>query len=98
MNQKTNIETKDKPSETVDIFLPDGKVLTGPRGAKVEVFLKALPDWEERQIQGAIINGGLRELSYPINIESHVKPIGMSRSGWGADLPAFPDLSAGSSL
>ena len=78
MNQKFNIETKEWPSENVDIFLPDGQVLTGPRGAKVEVSLKALPDWEERQIQGAIINGGLRELSYPIHIESHVKPIEMS--------------------
>ncbi len=78
MNQKISVETKEKPSETVDIFLPDGKVLSGPRGEKVEVFLKALPDWPDLQIQGAIINGGLRELSYPIHLESHVTPIGMS--------------------
>ena len=78
MNQKISVATKEKPSETVDIFLPDGKVLSGPRGEKVEVFLKALPNWSDLQIQGAIINGGLRELSYPIHLESHVTPIGMS--------------------
>ena len=80
MNQKPDVEIKSTPtpSETVDIFLPDGLVLSGPRGAKVEVFLKSLPDWDEKQIVGAIINGGLRELSYPIKIESEVRPIEMS--------------------
>ena len=78
MNQKTVVQIKNAPSEMVDIFLPDGQVLSGPRGAKVEVFLKDLPDWEDQQIVGAIINGGLRELSYPILMESQVKPIGMA--------------------
>ncbi|MDX9865401.1 MAG: TGS domain-containing protein [Anaerolineaceae bacterium] len=78
MNQKKIVNIKNAPSEMVDIFLPDGRVLSGPRGATVEEFLKSLPDWEEQQIVGAIINGGLRELSYPIKIESQVKPIGMA--------------------
>jgi uridine kinase len=78
MNQNKAVEMKTAPSEMVDIFLPDGQVLTGPRGAKVEEFLKSLPNWEEQQIVGAIINGGLRELSYPITMEAQVKPIGMA--------------------
>ena len=62
----------------VDIFLPDGRVLSGRRSSKVEDFLTQLPEWDDAQIVGAIINGGLRELSYPIEMESHVKPIGMT--------------------
>lgn len=78
MNKQVDVEIRQSPRETVDIFLPDGQVLSGPRHATVEEFLKSLPDWDEQQIVGAIINGGLRELSYPINIESQVTPIRMA--------------------
>lgn len=78
MNRKPESEIRNTPSEMVDIFLPDGRVLSGRRSSKVEDFLTQLPEWDDAQIVGAIINGGLRELSYPIEMESHVKPIGMT--------------------
>jgi uridine kinase len=66
--------------ESVEIQLPDGRIYSGPRGAPVEVFLRALPEWDNPPIVGAIINHELRELTYPITMESRVKPVTMSVS------------------
>lgn len=63
---------------TVEIHLTDGRVYSGPRGVAVEKFLQALPEWLNPPIVGAVINGELRELTYPITMESRVQPITMS--------------------
>lgn len=63
---------------TVEIHLPDGRVYSGPRGTAVEMFLQATPEWLNPPIVGAIINGELRELTYPITMESRVQPVTMS--------------------
>src|SRR5919198_745721 len=76
MNEKINLVP---PRPSVEIQLPDGRVLSGPRGAKVGEFLEALE--YDAQLIAAIVNGDLRELTYPINIESRVIPVTMS----GAD-------------
>src|SRR5215207_2891889 len=64
------------PRSSVEIQLPDGRVLSGPRGAKVGEFLETVE--YEAQVVAAIINGDLCELTYPINIESRVVPVTMS--------------------
>jgi uridine kinase len=64
------------PRSSVEIQLPDGRVLSGPRGAKVGEFLETLN--YEAQVVAAIINGDLRELTYPISIESRVVPVTMT--------------------
>ncbi len=64
------------PRTSVEIQLPDGRVLSGPRGARVGEFLETL-DYAS-QLIAAIVNGDLRELTYPINIESRVIPVTMS--------------------
>jgi uridine kinase len=64
------------PRSSVEVYLPDGRVLSGPRGARVEEFLETLEF--DAQVVAAIINGDLRELTYPINIESRVIPVMMS--------------------
>jgi uridine kinase len=64
------------PRPSVEVHLPDGRVLSGPRGARVEEFLATLE--YESQLVAAIINGDLRELTYPIHIESRVIPVTMS--------------------
>jgi uridine kinase len=63
----------------VEVHLPDGRVLSGPRGAPVGLFLQALPERENPPIVGAIINGELRELTCPIVMEATVRP-----SPWGS--------------
>ena len=64
------------PRPTVEIQLPDGRVLSGPRSAKVEDFLTTLE--YPAQLVAAIINGNLRELTYPIDMDARVTPITIS--------------------
>jgi uridine kinase len=65
-----------QPRPSVEIHLPDGRVLSGPRGAKVEGFLSALKF--DAQPVAAIVNYDLRELTFPIEMDSRVTPITMS--------------------
>src|SRR5688572_10398447 len=73
MNEKITFIS---PRPSVEIYLPDGRVLSGPRGARIGEFLQTLES--EAQIVAAIINGDLRELTYSIEIESRVIPVTMS--------------------
>jgi uridine kinase len=68
------------PRSTVEIHLPDGRVLCGPRNSPVEKFLRALPEEESPPIIGAVVNDELRELTYPIKIDSTVRPVTMGES------------------
>ena len=49
------------PRSEVEIHLTDGRVLSGPRGAEVGEFLSALE--YDSQLDAAIVNGDLRELT-----------------------------------
>src|SRR6188474_249444 len=64
------------PRSSVEIHLPDERVLSGPRGATVGEFLSALE--HDSQLVAAIVNGDLRELTYAIVMESRVEPVSMS--------------------
>lgn len=64
------------PRDEVEIHLPDGRVLSGPRGAKVGEFLSAME--HEAQLVAAIVNGDLRELTYLIALEARVEPVTIS--------------------
>jgi len=77
----SNSEIKVIPlPESVEIYLPDGLVLSGPRGEKIGKFLQVIDDLESAPIVGAIINGELRELTYPITIDSQVRPVTMGEA------------------
>lgn len=67
-----------KSSETVQIHLPDGKVIAGPRGQRVCDFLQLVQNDYDCKIVGAIVNWSLRELTYPIEMEANVTPVTMS--------------------
>lgn len=64
-----------QPRETIEIHLPDGRVYSGPRGVPVEKFMRALPEWDDLPIVGVIVNGELRELTYPIVMDAKVQPV-----------------------
>ena len=66
--------------DLVEIHLPDGRTFEGPRGLPVGIFLRALPEWDNPPIVGAVINDELRELTYPIDIESRVRPVTMAEA------------------
>jgi len=63
------------PSERVQLYLPDGQVLSGPRGAAVGEFLSVLEGEGQLPIVGAVVNGKLRELTFPVEIEARVQPV-----------------------
>lgn len=77
MINKPVIIQETSPSPSVEIILADGRVLSGPRGTPVGDFLRKLPEWSKPQITGAVINGSLRELTYPIEMEARVRPVTM---------------------
>ncbi|NMB62247.1 MAG: nucleoside kinase [Chloroflexi bacterium] len=68
------------PRETVEIYLPDGRTYEGMRNTPIWEFMKALPEWEQIPIVGAVIDGELRELTYPVKKDSYVKPVNISDS------------------
>jgi uridine kinase len=62
----------------VEIHLADGRVLSGPRGASVGEFLHALEF--PVPIVAADVDGQLRELTFPIDMDAKVRPISMAES------------------
>ena len=67
-------------SDLIQIHLPDGRTLEGPRGLCAEKFLKAIEADLPAPMVGVVINGELHELTYPINMESRVQPVTMADS------------------
>ena len=44
------------PRPTVEVLLPDGRILCGPRNRPIAAFLKCLPEWNSHDpIMGAVI-------------------------------------------
>ena len=68
------------PRKTVEIYLPDGRALEGPRNTPIGDFLKKLPEWNNPTIVASVVNGLLRELTYPIQIDSVVEVVTVSDS------------------
>src|SRR5512146_633805 len=62
----------------VEVHLPDGRVISGARGAPVGDFLRAVTF--PVPIVAAAVEGELRELTYPIRMEADVRPISMAES------------------
>ncbi len=96
-----------RPRKTIEIHLPDGNVIAGPRGMTIKRLLDVFPQSADNPIVGAIINHELRELSFAVKIDSFVIPVTMADND-GARIyrrsltfllnAAFYDLFPGSSL
>lgn len=66
-----------QPNSLVEIHLPNGKTLSGPRGTRVGDFFRQVQDDFSAPVVAAIINNEIHELTYPIQIESNCAPITM---------------------
>jgi uridine kinase len=75
MNDKIQSVT---PCNTVEVHLPDGRVLSGPRGTSAGDFLEAVVWSDAAPLMAAIVNGELRELTYPVQMEARLAPVTMS--------------------
>ena len=63
------------PRNTVEVHLPDGHVLSGPRGASAGDFLGTDAKSGSAPLVGAIVNDELRELTYPIKMDCKLSPV-----------------------
>ena len=79
MTEKTEI-TLVSPRQTVEVHLPDGLVLCGPRGATLEEFLCTNKIPNQPPIVGAVVNNKLRELYCSITMDSDVRPVTMGEA------------------
>jgi len=77
MNTKSKFNLV-SPRPQVEIHLPDGHVLSGPRNAQVGEFLKAVEF--PAPVVAAVVNEELRELTYSIEMDAKVRPVTMSDS------------------
>lgn len=75
---KSSIIRLVEPRAEVEVHIPDGRVLSGPRGASIGDFLNAIADSLPAPVVGAVINGDLRELAYPVEMDSRVQPVTMA--------------------
>ena len=97
-----------KPRTSIEVRLPDGRIIQGPRGAPVGHFLESLVDeWLTQPLVGALVNGELRELTYELDMDALVNPITMKsedgmriyrRSLTFLLAAAFEELYAGASI
>jgi len=79
MKSSTEIYQSTVPRSTVEVLLPDGRILCGPRNQSIAAFLKCLPEWNSNDpIVGAVVNGELCELTFPIELDSRVNLVRMS--------------------
>jgi uridine kinase len=65
---------------TVEAHLPDGRVLSGPRGATAGEFLQSIAGSIPAPLVAAVVNGELRELGYPLKMDVKIQPVTMSDS------------------
>jgi uridine kinase len=77
MNATQHIRLVEKRQD-VEIHLSDGRVLSGQRGSPVGEFLKTIEF--DVPVVAADVDGELRELTFPIQMDSNVRPINMSES------------------
>lgn len=68
------------PRPTVEVNLPDGRVLSGPRGSSIGDFFKAIADPAAPPLVGAVVNGELRELTYPVLLDVRARLVTMGDS------------------
>jgi uridine kinase len=73
MERQVDIIQNETKRPTVEVHFPDGKVFSGPRGVPVEAFVQAVSEIDDDPIVGAVINGELRELTYPIDMDAVVR-------------------------
>lgn len=79
MKASNDIHLTTVPRSTVEVHLPDGRIICGPRNRPIAAFLKGLPEWNNHDpIMGAVINGELRELTHPVELDSRVRLVKMS--------------------
>jgi uridine kinase len=69
-----------KPRQMAQVRFPDGRIFEAPIGTSVEQYVKAAMEDSPVPIIAALVNGDLRELTYPIKSDARVDPVFLSNS------------------
>ena len=69
-----------QPRQNVEVHLPNGHVLSGPRGTTAGDFLLSDTRSGSAPLVAAIVNGDLRELTFPIKMDASLAPVSMSEA------------------
>jgi uridine kinase len=69
-----------EPRKTAQIQLPDGRTFEAPRGTSLEQYFQTALGDSPVPIIAALVNGELRELTYPMWSDAEVKPLFLSDS------------------
>ena len=80
MGFRNKVLLTNQPRSTIEINLPDGRVIEGKRGTPIGEFLQILPEFFDPPMVGAVVDGDLRELTFPLQKDAAVRPITMSDS------------------
>lgn len=62
-------------SDLIELHLPDGRTLRGPRGATAEQLLAPIASSLPAPLVGVSVNGELHDLIHPIDLEARVRPV-----------------------
>ncbi|GAB4325169.1 MAG: nucleoside kinase [Phototrophicales bacterium] len=73
------------PRETIRVTFEDGYILEGPVGTTTHDFLRAAQERYQYNapLMGAIVDGQLRELTYPVHRDANLAPVLLSSSDGG---------------
>jgi uridine kinase len=74
MTQSSFVE----PSESVELHLPDGRTLRGPRGSAASILLAPLAQELAAPLVAVILNGELHELTHAVEFEARARPVTMA--------------------
>ena len=80
MGSRNKVLLTNQARSTIEINLPDGRVIEGKRGTPIGEFLQILPEFFDPPMVGAVVDGDLRELTFPLQKDAAVRPITMSDS------------------
>jgi len=79
-NEQTLPVRSAKPRETAQVRFPDGRTFEAPLGTPVEQYIKAALNDSPVPIIAALVNGDLRELTYPVQSDARVDTVFLSDS------------------
>ena len=80
MKNNSSIYFTESPRTEIEVELPDGRLIRGPRGSQIADILGSIPEWGGSKIVGAVVEGNLRELSFALERDAFIKPLNLSTS------------------
>ena len=69
-----------KPRRTAQVRFPDGRTFEAPVGTPMEEYIQAAFPDSPVLVIAALVNGDLRELTYPLQSDARVEPVFLSDS------------------